>query len=62
MQVIQTLPNGTTIESGVGITGNQLYRVCCPTGSICRYVDSHHIALSYASQYEEYFRQPDQVG
>jgi hypothetical protein len=55
VEVILTLENGTTIETGVGYTGNQLYRVCCSTGSICRYADSYHIALSYASQYEEYF-------
>jgi hypothetical protein len=53
VEVILTLENGTTIETGVGCAGN-LYRVCCSTGSICRYADSYHIAMSYATQFEEY--------
>lgn len=55
MEVIQTLPNGTTIEFGEDSWGHQIHRVCCPTGAMCRYCESIHIAMAYAQQYEEHY-------
>jgi hypothetical protein len=55
MEVIQTFPNGTTIEAGVDSHGNQVHRVCCPTKAMCRYVEPIHCAQAYAQQYEEYY-------
>ena len=57
MEVIQTFPHGTTIEAGTDSRGNYIHRVCNYSGSLCRYVESHHIAVVYAQQYEEFFRQ-----
>jgi hypothetical protein len=56
MNVIQTFPNGTTIEIGVDLHGNQVHRVCNATGSLCRYAEPFHVALTYAEQYEEFFK------
>jgi hypothetical protein len=53
MQVIQTFPNGTTIEFGEDSHGNQVHRVCSPTGAMCRYVEPFPCALAYAQHYEE---------
>lgn len=56
---MQTFPNGTTIEFGEDLHGNQVHRVCNPSGSMCRYVEPYPCALVYAEQYEEYFaKQP----
>jgi hypothetical protein len=56
MEVMQTFPNGTTIEFGEDLHGNQVHRVCNPSGSMCRYVEPYPCALVYAEQYEEYFK------
>ena len=56
MEVIQTFPNGSTIEFGEDAHSNQVHRVCNPSGSMCKYVEPYHCALVYASQYEEYFK------
>jgi hypothetical protein len=53
MEVIQTFPNGTTIEFGQDSHGHCVHRVCSATGAMCRLVESHHIAVAYAAQYEE---------
>ena len=56
MEVIQTFSNGTTIEAGNDSHGIYTHRVCNPSRSLCRYVESHHIAVSYAKQYEDYYQ------
>lgn len=53
MQVIQTFPNGTTIEFGEDWHGNQVHRVCSATGAMCRYTEPFHVALTYAHHYED---------
>jgi len=55
MQIIQTYPNGTTIELGIDSHGNQVHRVCTSGGSMCRYVEPIHCAMVYAQQYEEFY-------
>jgi hypothetical protein len=55
MEVIQTYPNGTTIELGIDRHGNQVHRVCNPVGSMCRFVEPIHCAMVYAQQYEEMY-------
>lgn len=55
MEVIQTFPNGSTIEFGSDPSGNHVHRICNPGGSICRYAEPFHCALTYAMQFEEYF-------
>ena len=55
MDVIQTLPNGTTIEFGEDSHGNQVHRVCTASGSLCRFAESSHVAMVYAAQFEEYY-------
>jgi hypothetical protein len=59
MEVIQTFPNGSTIEFGKDCHGNQVHRVCNASASMCRYVEPYHCALVYAQQYEEYFKKYD---
>jgi hypothetical protein len=56
MEVIQTFPNGSTIEFGKDFHGNYVHRVCNPSASMCRYAESQHVALAYVAQYEEYFK------
>jgi hypothetical protein len=56
MEVIQTFPNGSTIEFGEDWHGNQVHRVCNASASMCRYAEPYHVALTYAQQYEEYFK------
>jgi hypothetical protein len=53
MEIIQTYPNGTTIELGEDAHGNQVHRVCTPGGSMCRYVEPIHCAMVYAQYFEE---------
>lgn len=53
MEVIQTYPNGTTIELGIDSHGNQVHRVCTAGGSMCRYVEPYHCAAVYAQEFEE---------
>jgi hypothetical protein len=55
MDVIQTFPNGTTIELGEDGHGNQVHRVCNATGSMCRYVEPYHCAAVYAQHFEEHY-------
>lgn len=55
MQVIQSFPKGTTIELGEDSHGNQVHRVCTPSGSMCRFVEPYHCALVYAEQFEEWY-------
>jgi hypothetical protein len=55
MEVIQTFPNGTTIEFGEDWHGNQVHRVCSATGAMCRYVEPFHCALAYAQHYEDFY-------
>jgi hypothetical protein len=55
MEIIQTFPNGTTIEFGTDACGHNVYRVCCSTGAMCRYVEASHCAVTYAQQYEEFY-------
>ena len=55
MQLIQTLPNGTTIELGEDSVGTQTHRVCTPGGSLCRYVEPYHCALTYGQEFDEYY-------
>jgi len=55
LEVIQTFPNGTTIEFGEDSHGNQVHRVCTAGGSLCRYVEPIHCAYVYAQQFEEYY-------
>jgi hypothetical protein len=55
MEIVQTFPNGTTIEFGEDHHGNQVHRICNPGGSMCRYAEPYHVALTYANQYEEYY-------
>lgn len=55
MEVIQTFPKGTTIELGIDGHGNQVHRVCTPSGSLCRYVEPIHVAFVYAQQFEEWY-------
>ena len=55
MQVIQTFPKDTTIELGEDQHNNQVHRVCTPGGSMCRYVEPYHCALTYAEQFEEWY-------
>lgn len=55
MEVIQTFPNGTTIELGEDWHGNQVHRVCSATGAMCRYVEPFHCALAYAQHYEDFY-------
>ena len=63
MEVIQTFPNGTTIEFGEDSHGHWIHRVCSATGAMCRYVESNHIAQAYAIHYEEgYAVKPPQEG
>jgi hypothetical protein len=54
MEVLQTFPNGTTIEFGEDSWGHQVHRICNATKSMCRYAEPYHVALTYAQQYEEY--------
>jgi hypothetical protein len=56
MEVIQTFPNGTTIEAGTDSRGIHIHRVCNSSRSLCRYVESHHIAVAYAQQYEDCYQ------
>jgi len=53
MEVIMTYPNGTTIELGEDSHRNQVHRVCTPGGSMCRFVEPIHVAMTYAQQYED---------
>lgn len=53
MEVIQTFPNGTTIEFGKDWHGNDVHRVCSVTGAMCRFAESNHVAQAYAQHYEE---------
>ena len=62
MEIIQTLPNGTTIEFGTDAHGNHVHRVCSPTKSLCRYTEPYHCALAYATQYEEMCLRETQSG
>jgi hypothetical protein len=55
MEIIQTLPNDTTIAFGTDSHGNHVHRVCSPTGAMCRYAEPLHVALTYAAQYDEYY-------
>ena len=55
MEVIQTFPNGTTIEFGKDWHGNDVHRVCSVTGAMCRYVEPFHCALAYAQHYEDFY-------
>lgn len=55
MEVIQSFDNGTTIEIGVDRHGNQVHRICTPGGSMCRFAEPYHVALTYAQQYEEFY-------
>jgi hypothetical protein len=55
MDVIQTFPNGTTIEFGEDSHGHHVHRVCNPGGSICKYTEPFHCALTYANYFEEYY-------
>ena len=55
MNIIQTLPHGTTIELMDDKHGNQVHRVCTPGGSMCRYVEPYHCAITYAEQYDQYY-------
>jgi len=55
MEVIQVLPNGTTIEFGEDSHGNQVHRVCTASGSLCRYTEPNHCAQVYAQQFDEYY-------
>ena len=57
MEVIQTLPHGTTIEFGEDSGGHYVHRVCNYSGSMCRYAEPFHVALAYANQYEELCRE-----
>ena len=59
MDVVTTYPNGTTIELGFDGHGNQVYRVCNASGSLCRYTEPWHCAEVYAQQFEEYFVKAD---
>lgn len=56
MEVTQTFDNGTTIEFGSDLHGNQVHRVCTPGGSMCRFAEPYHVALTYAQQYEELYK------
>ena len=56
MEVIQTFPNGSTIEFGEDFHGHHVHRVCNASASMCRYAEPYHVALTYAAQYEEYFK------
>jgi len=53
MDVVTTYPNGTTIEFGFDSHDNQVYRVCNPSKSICRYTEPWHCATCYAQVFEE---------
>jgi hypothetical protein len=55
MDVLQTFDNGTTIEFGEDNHGNQVHRICTPSGSMCRFAEPYHVALTYAQQYEEFY-------
>lgn len=55
MEIIQILPNGTTIEFGEDSHGNQVHRVCTASGSLCRYVEPHHCAAVYAQHFDDYY-------
>lgn len=55
MEVIQTFPHGTTIEIGVDLHGNQVHRISTPGGSMCRFAEPYHVALTYAQQYEDFY-------
>jgi hypothetical protein len=55
MEVMQTFPNGTVIEFGDDLHGNQVHRVSHPAATTYRYVEPYVCALAYAQQYEEYF-------
>jgi len=62
MEIIQTFPNGTTIEFGLDHHGNQVHRVCTPSGSICRFAESNHVAQSYANHFENHYcAKPDSL-
>ena len=56
MDIIMTYPNGTTIEFGDDMHGNQVHRVCNPSGSLCRYVEPWHCAQTYAETFEEIYQ------
>ena len=62
MEVVTTYPNGTTIEFGFDAHNNQVYRVCNPSGSLCRYAEPWHCAQTYAETYEEYFKTVSDAG
>ncbi len=55
MEVIQTFEKGTTIEFGEDHHGNQVHRICTPGGSMCRFAEPYHVALTYGQQYEEFY-------
>jgi hypothetical protein len=55
MEVIQTFTKGTTIEFGQDSHGNQVHRICTPSGSMCRYAESNHVAQAYAVQFEDWY-------
>lgn len=55
MQIIQTLPRGTTIELGEDYHGNQVHRICNPGGSMCRFAEPYHVAITYAQQFEQFY-------
>ena len=62
MEVIQTFPKGTTIEFGEDSHGNQVHRVCTPSGSMCRFAESNHVAQAYAHHFEEnYCAKPELI-
>ena len=52
MKIIQTFPNGTTVEFGDDSSGSQVYRVCSPGQKTWRYAEPYHVAITYAAQYE----------
>lgn len=62
MEVIQTFPNGTTIEFGEDCHGRYVHRVCSVTGAMCRYVESNHIAIAYAQHYEDNYAVKPPIG
>jgi len=55
MQLLETFPNGTTIELGIDLHGNQVHRICSSGGSLCRFAEPYHVAHTYALQYEEFY-------
>jgi hypothetical protein len=56
MELIKTLPGGTTIEKLRHSTSGLYYRTCTGSGSICKFTPNMDSAMSIATVFENYYK------